>query len=358
MSDNPSNWYWDITKTGKAKHHSGIKQVSQRLSEGLSHSRPVKWYPQAKQYTPADSSRPISLNQQDHLITAEVFAFEERKHYAEWFKQTKAIRTAIFHDAIPLQHPEFTWPHSVARHPFYMKELAQYEHVAAVSRASKQALEDYWEWLGINDTPYTSILPPGADGRGTPRNTDPTTPTQPTRVVMIGILEPRKNQETALAACKILHKQGIRFQMDFVGRINPHFGKPIKDSIKHAAREGITVTHHKNLSDTELNNLLSQAAFTLFPSRAEGNGLPVLESLWAGLPVITSNIPSATEWTGVTDAVKKVASEDADALAHAMRHWLTEEQELYKARQTACHLSLPTWEQAAEALREACEHAR
>lgn len=358
MSDHPALWYWDITKTGKAKHHSGIKQVSRRLSEALEDCQPVTWHPQTGHYRSTHTTQPIRFAPQDHLITAEVFAFQERKNYAEWFNKDTPFRTAIFHDAIPLQHPEFTWPHSVARHPFYMKELARYEHVAAVSRASKQILEDYWEWLGLNHKPYTSILPPGANGRNTPRRTDPSLPQGPPHIVMIGILEPRKNQETALAACHILHQQGIPFHMHIVGRLNPHFGKPILATIKKSARAGLPVTHHKNLSDHELDTLLTKASFTLFPSRAEGNGLPVLESLWAGLPVITSDIPAATEWTGITNAVIQKPCEDADALSQAMHRWLTDENELHKARTAACQAPLPTWEQASASLREACQQAQ
>jgi len=47
-----------------------------------------------------------------------------------------AVARRFFHDAIPIRHPQITWPQSVARHPSYMKMLADFDQVWAVSDAS------------------------------------------------------------------------------------------------------------------------------------------------------------------------------------------------------------------------------
>ncbi len=76
---------------------------------------------------------------------------------------------AIFYDAIPLKHPHITWPQSVARHPDYLKLLAGFDHVLAISAASRSELVSYWQWLGVNVTPPVTLLALGADADRPPQ---------------------------------------------------------------------------------------------------------------------------------------------------------------------------------------------
>src|SRR6185503_18499856 len=88
------------------------------------------------------------------------------------FLDARACRTAaIFHDAIPLRHPHITWPQSVARHPGYMKLLARFDRIWAVSQASANELTGFWHWQGIERPPPVEVLPLGADFDGRPRVT-------------------------------------------------------------------------------------------------------------------------------------------------------------------------------------------
>lgn len=68
--------------------------------------------------------------------------------------------------------------------------------------------------------------------------------------------------------------------------------------------------------DDELADLIDRADVLAHPSIYEGFGLPVLESMAAGLPVVAARAPAVAEAAG--DAARLVAPDDADALATAL----------------------------------------
>ncbi len=79
-------------------------------------------------------------------------------------------RVAVFHDAIALKFPELTPTKTVSRFPGYLRELLQFDGIAAVSEDSRQSLVDYWQWLGLSatDTPPVRAIPLGVDPVGNP----------------------------------------------------------------------------------------------------------------------------------------------------------------------------------------------
>ena len=76
------------------------------------------------------------------------------------------------------------------------------------------------------------------------------------------------------------------------------------------------------VTDGELAWLYQSAAVLAFPSRAEGFGLPVLEAMDNGLPVVASDLPVLREVA--RDAARYVPPNDASALATALRELLTD----------------------------------
>ena len=74
------------------------------------------------------------------------------------------------------------------------------------------------------------------------------------------------------------------------------------------------------VSDAALAGLYRGATAFVFPSRAEGFGMPVLEAMGHGLPVVASNLASLREITAGSAVL--VPPDDADALAHGIRRAL------------------------------------
>jgi len=109
------------------------------------------------------------------------------------------------------------------------------------------------------------------------------------------------------------------------------------------AHPRISVTGY--VTTDELAALYAQAGIFAFPSLDEGFGMPVLEAMAAGTPVITSNRSALPEVAG--DAAILVDPEDAAALGQALRD-LTASLELRRdwARRGVARARLFTWEKA------------
>jgi glycosyltransferase involved in cell wall biosynthesis len=86
-------------------------------------------------------------------------------------------------------------------------------------------------------------------------------------------------------------------------------------------RERISFTGY--MEDADLPAIYNCASLLVFPSLYEGFGLPPLEAMACGCPVVASNIASITEICG--DAVSYVDPNDIENIADGMRNLLTDE---------------------------------
>ncbi|EDY84388.1 glycosyl transferase, group 1 family protein [Verrucomicrobiia bacterium DG1235] len=255
----------------------------------------VVWSDRKQSFKAPELGRDFSVEAEDVLLTAELFNDFERPGIEAFLRSGACRAYAIFHDAIPLRHPEFTWPHSVQRHPSYMKMLSLFDGVFGVSQHSSIVLEEYWEWLGYEYSPSVKSLQLGADGLFKDSMIPKDREAERFDVLMLGIIEKRKGQDIALDACSRLWDDGVEFNLHVVGRANPYFGKDIERRMKRMMKSGRAITLHGHLEDHELKRLIPEMDLMLFASRAEGCGLPVLESLWSGLPVLSSKLPPVRE---------------------------------------------------------------
>jgi len=342
-------WY-DCTKSAKAAHRSGLQRVAHKLLEELGEA--------AKPTSGCDWAQ--QAGRSDWFLTAEVFGPNERPGFAEILANRPCRMVAVFYDAIPLKHPHITWPASVARHPAYMKMLASFDLVLAISEASRRELLDYWAWLGLSRVPRVEAIQLGSNFDASPRVLPKSErPLGPPLLLCVGIIEPRKNQEFLLNVCECLwgsqsrlsgdslvgdSSLGAEFELHVVGRVNPHFGKPIVEQMKRGARRNRGRVHyHKHLSDEGLAALYERASVSVFPTIAEGCGLPVLESLWRGVPCLCSDIPAIRE-NAVEGGALLLPPNDGEAWARAIREVAeTGSPLLARLRSEAAVRSLPTW---------------
>jgi glycosyltransferase involved in cell wall biosynthesis len=339
--------YFDVTKTRSSGHQSGLMRVSARLRAALGDAAlPVEWAEGGWRKT-AGAER-TELTATDWLLTAELFSEHERPGFKAWV-QTRACRWAtIFHDAIPLRLPQITWPQSVARHPGYMKLLAQCNRVWAVSQASREELAGYWRWLGLEKVPAVEVLALGADFDGGPRR--PARAARGSELLCVGILEPRKNQEFLFEVAERLWREGLKFELHLVGRVNPHFGRPIERRLRALQREFAGLHFHQGADDATLAGLFARVRATVFPTKAEGCGLPLIESLWRGVPCVASDLPVLRENAAGGGCVL-VPLNDPSAWMAALRRVLTDDAYHAELATKTATRDLPTWAGAGAALR-------
>lgn len=342
--------FYDVTKVSGQKHHSGLTRVSRCLGTALYRAAPagitdVFWNSRRAAFCNVEDRKPIETANGDWLFSPELFSDAERPEMLKWIDGAACRSAVLFYDAIPLKHPEICWPQSVARHPSYMKSLAAFDRVFAISRSSAAELKDYWHWSNIaHDDPIPIQL--GADGHGNPRSTGDVGRAAKRAIVMVSIVEPRKNQEAVLDACETLWREGKNFTVQIFGRVNPHHGKETAKRMRTLSRRGLPITFKSDAGDEEITAALAGARALVMPSIAEGCGLPILESLWSGVPVLCSDLPPFLENVD-GGGCHVVATGDVDALTAGLRTILDEDETVARLAVEAGSRKLPTWDETA-----------
>lgn len=341
--------YFDVTKTGDAGHKSGLMRVSQRLLEELGvGARPVRW--EAGGFVRADGrDEALEFGASDWLLTAELFCEAERPGLWAWLERRPCRAAAIFHDAIPIKLPHITWPQSVSRHPEYMKMLARVDRVWAVSQTSRADLLGWWRWQGVPVMPPVEVLALGADFGHTPRAKSAAEGRAP-GLLCVGIIEPRKNQDFLLDVCDSLWAEGLEFDLHVVGRVNPHFGEKVLARMRRLQETRIGLRYHAAASDQKVLQLYGTVRAAVFPTVAEGCGLPLIESLWMGVPCVASDLPVLRE-NAEGGGCLLAAVGDSRAWKEALTVMLTEELRVQILSQEAVRRPLPLWSEAARTLR-------
>ena len=348
--------YYDTTKAARSGHHSGIQRVSSRLRAELGALAAgklvaVRWDGVARRWVRPDGSA-VTLGAADWLFTPELFSEGERPGFSAWVAQPGCHIAAVYYDAIPLKFPQTTWPHSVARHPGYLKLLAGFERVLAISETSRAELTEYWAWGQMAPKATVTVFPLGADGSGRPRARNRERPSGAPALLMVGILEPRKNQQLLLDAAERLWSEGLDFTVHLVGRVNPHFGAPVERRVRALALRCPGLRYHGALDDAAVAELADRCIAGVFPSQAEGNGLPVIEALWGGLPCVCSDIPALVEHAGGGGCLT-LPADDTAAWTEGLRRVLTDERLVGELTRATLNRRLPTWRESAEAVLKA-----
>ena len=174
-------------------------------------------------------------------------------------------------------------------------------------------------------------------------------------ILYVGALEPRKNVPTLLHAYRALVDRGFQQRLAIVGRRGWMF-KDIFTTAKTLKLEG-RVIFTGYVPDEELPYLYNGARVFAYPSLYEGFGLPVLEAMACGAPVVTSNASSMPEIVGeagllvdphdrrqLTEAIERLIVDDD--LHHALQEqgvrraadfsWEKTARETLKAYSAAC----------------------
>lgn len=115
--------------------------------------------------------------------------------------------------------------------------------------------------------------------------------------LVVGTLEPRKNHKLVLDAFEKLWNDGNEFTLCFAGRIGCKSENLIK-RIKRSKELNKRLIFLEGPTDEELFYCYKNAKALIFPSMAEGFGLPIIEAARFKLPLILSNIPIFNEIAG------------------------------------------------------------
>jgi glycosyltransferase involved in cell wall biosynthesis len=140
-------------------------------------------------------------------------------------------------------------------------------------------------------------------------------------ILFVGGADPRKNHEVLIRACAQRPELLNARTLVMVGDKQHRFGDIMATATGLGLAARVVCTGRLNFEDLQL--LYSHADVFVFPSIYEGFGMPVLEALACGVPVITSNSTSLPEVAG--DAALLVNPHDPMAVADALSRVIADE---------------------------------
>jgi alpha-1,2-rhamnosyltransferase len=161
---------------------------------------------------------------------------------------------------------------------------------------------------------------------------------------LVGTLEPRKGHGLVLDVLDVLWSGGSPARLIFAGRAP---WPPLLARIRAHEELGSRLLHIERADDRELADLYRGAAATISASAGEGFGLPVVESLSLGTPVIASDIPAHREIGGAY--CRFFPPGDAAALSAALREALA------GALPRPTGFRWPDWQESGRELRAAID---
>ncbi len=197
---------------------------------------------------------------------------------------------------------------------------------------------------GVDHSRFTPVPPgPGADDALLRRlGIDPAVPF----VLFLGTVEPRKDVSTLVRAFSALAAAERDVRLVVAGRRG--WGTGPVDAALAASRHKERITWTGYVPDDAVPALLRTAAVVAYPSLAEGYGLPALEAMACGAPLVTTTGTAMAELGG--EAATLVAPGDPDGLADALAGVLRAAGTSEAARRRAAGIARAaacTWEASA-----------
>ncbi|MGQ9887085.1 MAG: glycosyltransferase family 4 protein [Aggregatilineales bacterium] len=290
-------------------------------------------------------------------LSIEVFTGSVALYHATDFvlppirKRTKTLLTV--HDLSFVRVPETAPPRLKAYLDTVVPLSAQRaDHILADSEATRQDLIDLYRLPPEKIT----VLLSGVDERFKPMDTDTIVQVRDKYgisdvdfLLSVGTVQPRKNYVRLIQALGVLRKRGHDLHLVVVGG-KGWLQDPIYEAMDKFSLQ--PYTHFVGFADdADLPALYSAARCFVLPSLYEGFGLPVLEAMACGAPVVTSSVSSLPEVAG--DAALLADPLDVSSIADTVERVLTDND----LRDNLVRAGLAraaefTWERAARKLHE------
>jgi glycosyltransferase involved in cell wall biosynthesis len=237
-------------------------------------------------------------------------------HFSDWMypPQRSGVRATTIHDLFPLRFPEWVHPQTYRMHSRKYAHAARTCDVVVVNSEFTAG-----EVVDLLDVPreritvaYPGTLPSlGPDG---PKH-DLGAP----YVLTVATLDRRKNLETLLDAMPLVRRRHPDLLLAVAGA--PGWQGPSLN------RDGVVGLGY--VDEAELAALYRGAEAFVYPSRFEGFGMPIVEAMACGTPVVASSHPSLDEASG--DAAVRADPESPEAIADGVEHALVDRDALLAA---------------------------
>lgn len=228
------------------------------------------------------------------------------------------------HDLVAFDHPEWIgWRYGQWYRFMWPRLLANVAHIIAISDYTRQCIQSAY---GI-PADRISVIPNGVDERFHPQDEQAIADARrecgvPTRqyVLSVSSIEPRKNLRRLIEAWRMVENRlPDDVSLLLAGKVG--FKHVFPDAEITDLPKRVHFLGH--VPDAHLPGLMSGARLFVYPSLYEGFGLPPLEAMACGTPVLTSNTSAIPEVVGSAAAL--IEPTDVEAIADAISTMLSDD---------------------------------
>lgn len=362
---NPSNSYVDITYTSSLNFTTGIQRVVRELVR----HKPInvlqgKWNNHEAIFETFELSKGnkkpkgnidfakknvglenIILLGKDVLIP-DTTGFNNRvqSYYCTLSDHTNI--TSIIYDDIPLQRPQLTDEYTRNGFPLYFKNALKYSTtILAISHVQLSNILSWNKYFDSKPETKFKLLKLSNFCNCTLVKRNKKIVPRLRKILIVGSFDLRKNSASILPLIANLSNK-VNMEITLIGA-GGNFHSELKGILKNG--NNIKFSFIKNASDKVLHQHYLKADFSVFLSSAEGFGLPVIESLHHGTPVVTSSEPSVIENAGNLGTINLDLTNLDEARIKFAKLCLDDDYLSFKQKECSTNPNLNfTWEMSAK----------
>jgi len=320
-----------------ALHSQRLEYALRRFVHGIQNAR--RWV----RSLAVPRSRRVQFRPGDVLVLLDPAWSVDLTHELKRAKREGATICMVVNDLIPTQYPELAPEGTPILMDRWLRQVVPLANGAlGISRSVATDLRAHLNAMGLGDHLRIDHFYLGA-GLGTVEGSKSDVAEVAeifagVRVyLMVGTIEPRKNHAMVVDTFDRLWSSGSTAKLMIFGRLGWR-SDDVAKRLRGHPELGRRLLWLEAGTDAELEFAYRHAAALLFPSRCEGFGLPLVEAMLYGLPVLASDIPVLREIGGdyarffdadagsaLEDAIRQLErdSEDPAAVIRKPRAWLS-----------------------------------
>lgn len=358
----------DVDHSARHDLHTGIQQVVRRLLPPLAERhdvtpvvwtvpaqamrtlmqaerrRVLRWGEEASDDDEDGEGPVLVVPWQSVVLLAEVPFPDACDRVAAMARYSGNAIVAVGYDCIPALSADMVPPPESNRFGHYLNVVKVMRRVGCIGATATTEFSGFCRALpaqGLAGPDVVEIpLPVGAGSRSQEEKDTGESEEAPL-VVCVGTFEPRKNQLAVLHAAESLWREGLSFELLFIG--GSGWDEDMPRAVSRLRRRARPIRVLREATDAELRGAYRRARFTVFASLHEGFGLPVAESFEQGTPVITSDFGSTRE-IALGGGALTIDPHDDEALISAMRRLLTDDELVRRLQAEIRHRPERSWE--------------
>jgi glycosyltransferase involved in cell wall biosynthesis len=265
--------------------------------------------------------RSVSRYLPDKAVYLNVGQLEFFRPAFRWLQRRRdVVGVCMIHDVTPIELPEHHIPEGVRMHEKIVRNVAEFAKALIVpSQTARASILDEMSKYGKGNLPTHVELLPVPSAFLTPAEPDPELPHQ-SYFIVCGVIDAHKNHLTLLKAWEALvARHGAKAPLLVIAGSPGIMSGPAMKYLAECQSIQKHVLVSSGLSTPALRLLVRSAKVLLMPSLGEGFGLPIVEALAQGTPVIASDIPAHREagaggdvtYVGATDVAGWISAIEA-----------------------------------------------